>query len=56
LFQKLIGRPTDGTRRDTVTSFALGVPLAAVATVVSLAAPAFGQGGVLRVIARKRGT
>jgi SAM-dependent methyltransferase len=54
LFQTLIGRPTDRSRRDTLISAALGVPLAAMSTVVSLAAPAFGQGGVLRVIARPR--
>lgn len=56
LFQKLIGRSTNGPRRDTVISALLSVPLAPLSTVVSLAAPAFGQGGVLRVIARPRGT
>ena len=56
LFQMLIGWPTDRAPRDTLISLALGVPLAALSTVVSLIAPAFGQGGVLRVIARKRGT
>ena len=52
LFQTLIGRRSEGSRRDTLISVGLGIPLAVVSTVVSLLAPLFGQGGVLRVIAR----
>jgi hypothetical protein len=52
LFQRLIGRPTNGARRDRMVSYTLGVPVALLSTVVSLAAPAFGQGGVLRIVAR----
>ncbi len=54
LFQKLIGRETDGSRRDSIVSFGLGVPVAAFSSLVSLAAPGFGQGGVLRMVARPR--
>jgi SAM-dependent methyltransferase len=54
LFQTLIGRPTDRSRRDTLISAALVGPVAAVSIVASLAAPAFGQGGVLRLLARPR--
>lgn len=55
LFQKLIGRPVEANRRDTTLSAVLGVPIAALATLVSFLAPAFGQGGVLRIVARPRG-
>jgi 2-polyprenyl-3-methyl-5-hydroxy-6-metoxy-1,4-benzoquinol methylase len=56
LFQSLIGRGTERMPHDTFVSAALGVPLAAVSTAVSLAAPVFGQGGVLRMVARPRVT
>ncbi len=56
LFQALIGRQTVRTHRDTLVSVGLGLPLSIVSTVVSLAAPAFGQGGVLRMVARPRPT
>jgi hypothetical protein len=55
LFQRLIGRETDGSRRDSIVSFGLGLPVAALSSLVSLAAPGFGQGGVLRMVARPRG-
>jgi 2-polyprenyl-3-methyl-5-hydroxy-6-metoxy-1,4-benzoquinol methylase len=56
LFQVLIGRRLDRTRgrRDTLISFALSPFLLAVALPVSLLAAAVGQGGVLRVWARKQ--
>jgi SAM-dependent methyltransferase len=56
LFQALIGRQTARTRRDTLVSVGLGLPLAALSSLVSLAAPVFGQGGVLRMVARPRST
>jgi len=54
LFQTLIGRQTGRAPRDTAISAALTLPVGAVSTVVSLAAPVFGQGGVLRMVARPR--
>jgi len=53
LFRLLIGRPTGRSRRDTMLSFALLAPVGLVAAAISLVAALAGQGGVLRVIARK---
>ena len=56
LHQRLIGQRSAGNRADTVKSFTLLAPLAAVAGVTSLVAGAAGEGGVLRVVARKTST
>jgi len=56
LFQSLIGRHPERIPHDTFVSVVLGLPLAAVSTGVSLVAPLFGQGGVLRMVARPRAT
>lgn len=53
-YQWVIGRPTGGSRLDTLLTVALIVPAGIVAGVFSVVAAMFGQGGVLRVIARKR--
>jgi 2-polyprenyl-3-methyl-5-hydroxy-6-metoxy-1,4-benzoquinol methylase len=54
LFQLLIGRrPLVATPRDILVTVLASIPLAAASTLVSAVAPAFGQGGVLRVVARK---
>jgi 2-polyprenyl-3-methyl-5-hydroxy-6-metoxy-1,4-benzoquinol methylase len=53
LFQILIGRQWKGTTRDKVATLVASLPLAVFSTVVSAIAPAFGQGGVLRVVASK---
>lgn len=54
LFQLLIGRrPLKATSRDVVITGFATVPLAVLSAVVSAVAPAFGQGGVLRVVATK---
>jgi 2-polyprenyl-3-methyl-5-hydroxy-6-metoxy-1,4-benzoquinol methylase len=54
LFQHLIGQGGGGTLRDVVAAVLLTPILAPLSWIVSLAAPAFGQGGVLRVVARKK--
>ena len=54
LYQMLIGQPTGGTRRDTVLTMLLIIPASVVAGIFSIVAAIFGQGGVLRVIARKQ--
>jgi hypothetical protein len=53
LFQILIGRHLKGPTQDAVATVLATIPLAIFSTVVSLIAPAFGQGGVLRVVAIK---
>jgi len=53
LFQLLIGRRWGGTLLDALAAAVLAPPLALLSTLVSALAPAFGQGGVLRVTARK---
>ena len=55
LFQTLIGRPHARSVRDGFIDLALGAPLAALSIAISIAAPLFGQGGVLRMVARPRG-
>src|SRR6185369_12071324 len=55
LFQILIDRKWPGTRRDALVTIVATPPLAILAVLVSLVAPLFGQGGVLRVLARKPG-
>jgi 2-polyprenyl-3-methyl-5-hydroxy-6-metoxy-1,4-benzoquinol methylase len=54
LFQLLIGRRWAAPATDALFSLGLAVPLGLVAGVVSAVAPAFGQGGVLRVVATKQ--
>jgi 2-polyprenyl-3-methyl-5-hydroxy-6-metoxy-1,4-benzoquinol methylase len=54
LFQLLIGRRWAAPASDAAASLLLAVPLGIVAAVVSAIAPAFGQGGVLRVVAEKQ--
>lgn len=53
LFQLLIDHPTSGVVRDTLLSLTLVAPAAAIATAISLVAPLSGNGGVLRVVARR---
>jgi len=53
LFQILIGRRWEGTARDVVWTLVASLPLAVLSTIVSAVAPAFGEGGVLRVVANK---
>lgn len=53
LFQILIGRRWPGTRRDVVVTAVAALPLAVVSVLVSLVAPWFGRGGVLRVLATR---
>lgn len=53
LFQILIGRRWEGTTRDAVVTLIAALPLAVVSTIISMIAPAFGQGGVLRVVATR---
>ncbi len=54
LFQLLIGRRANRTTvRDVLGTLVATLPLAVVSTLVSALAPALGQGGVLRVVARK---
>jgi len=53
LFQILIGKPMGRDLRDTLLSFLLALPLGAVSGTVSLIAPLFGKGGVLRTIVTK---
>ena len=53
LYQVLIGEPTQNRKMDTFLSFALLPPVALFAGIVSLIAPLFRRGGVLRVIAQK---
>jgi len=53
LFQLLIGHPVSKPIRDTLLSIALVAPVAAISLAISLAAPLSGDGGVLRVVARK---
>ena len=54
LHQWLIGRPIGGTGRDMVLTVLLIVPATVLAGVFSIVAALGGQGGVLRVIARKQ--
>jgi 2-polyprenyl-3-methyl-5-hydroxy-6-metoxy-1,4-benzoquinol methylase len=53
LFQILIDRRWPGTWRDVVITSVATVPLTLLASVFSLIAPLFRQGGVLRVVSRK---
>lgn len=53
LFQLLIGRHWGGGIVDALVTLLLAPPLALLSALVSAVAPAFGQGGVLRVVARK---
>lgn len=53
LFQLLIGRRWPGTWRDVAVTGIATLPLAVVSTLVSIVAPWFGRGGVLRVVATK---
>jgi 2-polyprenyl-3-methyl-5-hydroxy-6-metoxy-1,4-benzoquinol methylase len=53
LFQHLIGQGGGGTLRDVVAAVLLTPILAPLSWIVSIVAPAFGRGGVLRVVARK---
>lgn len=53
LFQKLIGQPVAAGLRDKLVTLGLTLPAFVAAGIASLAAPLFGQGGVLRVIADK---
>jgi 2-polyprenyl-3-methyl-5-hydroxy-6-metoxy-1,4-benzoquinol methylase len=53
LYQWMIRRPTGGGWRDTFWTIVLIVPATIVAGVFSVVAAMFGEGGVLRVIARK---
>jgi len=55
LFQKLIGQGGKTTFGDVVTTVLLVPILGPLSWLVSAIAPAFGQGGVLRVTARKKG-
>jgi SAM-dependent methyltransferase len=54
LYQALIGQPTGGAWRDSVLTLLLLAPATIVAGLFSLVAAAVGQGGVLRVVARKQ--
>ena len=54
LYQALIRQPTGGRWPDTVLTLLLLVPATIVAGVFSIVAALAGEGGVLRVIARKR--
>lgn len=53
LFQRLIGRREGGTAADVLVTLVFALPFAVLSTLVSAVAPAFGQGGVLRVTATK---
>ncbi len=53
LFQRLIGQGGGGSTRDVVAAVLLTPLLAPLSWIVSILAPAFGRGGVLRVVARK---
>jgi len=53
LFQILIGRRWKGTVRDVVITLVATIPLTVFSVIVSAIAPAFAQGGVLRVVAKK---
>lgn len=53
LFQILIGRRWKGTPRDVAMTAVAVLPLAVVSFLISALAPSVGQGGVLRVVARK---
>ena len=48
-----IATPSRATARDVIVTGVATIPLAALSTIVSAIAPAFGQGGVLRVVATK---
>lgn len=54
LFQLVIGRREKGTPRDQLVTALLSIPLAMFSAIVSAIAPSFGEGGVLRVVARKK--
>jgi 2-polyprenyl-3-methyl-5-hydroxy-6-metoxy-1,4-benzoquinol methylase len=54
LFQLLIDRRAPGTRRDVVVTTLATLPLAVVSVLVSLVAPVFGRGGVLRATATSK--
>ena len=53
LFQLLIDHPTAKPLRDTILSLLLVAPISAFSLALSLVAPLTGNGGVLRVVARK---
>lgn len=53
LFQLLIGRRWEAPATDAFYSLVLSAPLGIVSWIVSLVAPMFDQGGVLRVVAVK---
>jgi SAM-dependent methyltransferase len=53
LFQVLIGRRGKGTAGDALVTALTTLPLAALATILAVVAPLFGEGGVLRVVAVK---
>lgn len=53
LFQKLIGQGERGRAGDVAVTLLLGPVLGLLSLGVSAVAPVFGQGGVLRVVARK---
>ena len=54
LFQILIGRHLKGPFLDGLATAVATIPLAVLSTVVAIVAPAFRNGGVLRVVARKK--
>jgi SAM-dependent methyltransferase len=54
LFQHLIEQRGSGTARDAIVAVLLTPILAPLSWLVSIIAPAFGKGGVLRVVARKK--
>jgi 2-polyprenyl-3-methyl-5-hydroxy-6-metoxy-1,4-benzoquinol methylase len=54
LFQILIGRRLKGPWSDGIATAIATIPLAIVSSLVSVVAPAFDQGGVLRVVAKKK--
>ncbi len=53
LFQMLIGKPVRRDLKDTLLSFSLALPLGVILGPVSLIAPLFRKGGVLRTVASK---